>query len=811
MKKVSLLVLICMIAVLVLATMTSCSHTHTYGEEWVFDHENHYHVCTECDAKDASTVAAHADSDNDGDCDVCGIILDNAHVYSPNWSADATHHWHAPLCGHSVEVADKAEHTENELGVCSVCYNVNDPDVSTIEKALAIAALTQNKVMAGTVNMEQGGAPMLVTFQYGNEYLHIIYTNEDGMKNVYVTANGDGTYLYVENDQTDSYSPVEIDKAASSDKYAGPVIPMSAIGGTDVYGAVNLVNYLYTGLSAASFEGYDNQFAESVADGVYSFSYKYKEADYAYYTEYSISVSFTLDATGKFINKLSGEITDDYGTVCSVEFEQGALANSNNTLEDITPTDFTLKDQYEMPIEFGENLTSAAFDIYVSEYAISVSAEAPFGALIEALDSVAVVIKDANGDEVSAASAYGYYSASSKKVELTFKTAGTYNVNITLGEKTYVVPFNVTWQTPEVDDFVPSVLGYNMFGEPEFMAADATYSIYNGQVLKFKVVLPSTCNPTLYTIAIKEDTTGATITANESEDLNFDGNNDLVYDFVATEAGTYTVVFTSTADGVEISKEISITTIATPAAADLAKGVWTASEMGVMGSTTTTVTFYPTNDTKGIVTVSVDTMSRMGSSSATGVFTYYIKGEQITAAFVSGTYATDGGEPEADEGFADAVVSITSSYVISFTADAYSNTTILEQTATDAGELPAEFAEIEVPDAPQGEVIPELPQGMQLIRVDGNCTLKYQVTIAAGETVTFTFDNWTTGDFNITVTEGATVVHQTIGGDTCALDDNPADNIVNIVGCEDYTPAFIITNTGAEEAVVIVDIVVSNA
>ena len=38
------------------------------------------------------------------------------HVYSADWTADETHHWHAPSCEcEDVEIVDKAEHNFTEL------------------------------------------------------------------------------------------------------------------------------------------------------------------------------------------------------------------------------------------------------------------------------------------------------------------------------------------------------------------------------------------------------------------------------------------------------------------------------------------------------------------------------------------------------------------------------------------------------------------------------------------------------------------------------------------------------------------------
>lgn len=42
------------------------------------------------------------------------------HTYSKDWTYDATNHWHASTCGHSV-VDGKAPHTFNDVNICTIC------------------------------------------------------------------------------------------------------------------------------------------------------------------------------------------------------------------------------------------------------------------------------------------------------------------------------------------------------------------------------------------------------------------------------------------------------------------------------------------------------------------------------------------------------------------------------------------------------------------------------------------------------------------------------------------------------------------
>ena len=104
-------------------------HTHSYGSEWKYDADNHWHECSCGDKKD---VAAHTASDwiidtpatatADGtkhkECTVCGYTMatetipatgggEHTHSYGSEWKYDADNHWHECSCG---DKADKAAH-----------------------------------------------------------------------------------------------------------------------------------------------------------------------------------------------------------------------------------------------------------------------------------------------------------------------------------------------------------------------------------------------------------------------------------------------------------------------------------------------------------------------------------------------------------------------------------------------------------------------------------------------------------------------------------------------------------------------------
>ncbi len=112
---------------------TRMPHTHTYKEEWSFNAELHYHQpscgCNVTKPENWSDKAAHADSNNDSACDVCGYDYGHTHTYEEDWTAAEGGHWHLPTCGHDVDGSELTAHVDEKLhdgtagqdGKCDIC------------------------------------------------------------------------------------------------------------------------------------------------------------------------------------------------------------------------------------------------------------------------------------------------------------------------------------------------------------------------------------------------------------------------------------------------------------------------------------------------------------------------------------------------------------------------------------------------------------------------------------------------------------------------------------------------------------------
>ena len=181
-------------------------HEHFYAdeEEWTVDCTNHWHApacgCTIAGAD----VAAHADNDGDGECDVCKYVIEDLHehYYSSEWTYGDGYHWHAALCEHKVEVADKEACSINDAGYCTVC----NAQIKTIDRtdflAVLKAALANNyKVTTGNViasEMVFGGSAGSFVVETGKiNKVYFVLGNGDSFLD-WQSYDKDGNYLGAE-------------------------------------------------------------------------------------------------------------------------------------------------------------------------------------------------------------------------------------------------------------------------------------------------------------------------------------------------------------------------------------------------------------------------------------------------------------------------------------------------------------------------------------------------------------------------------------------------------------------------------------
>ena len=220
MKKLSILVLFAMLLA-VLFTACGEAHDHTYSDKWTTDSENHWHKAT-CEHTDAiASKGAHTDTDEDGACDVCGLGDAHNHNYSDEWCNDAENHWHAATCdGHADEKIVVTPHADSDdNGICDVCaydifYTVSvdyDADLITLagdlttkaSSTVSFSATVGGKYIVSATGAQQNGdavenADGTVTYNYTVENVStqdvVVELNAERFNYAEVVATGTASF-----------------------------------------------------------------------------------------------------------------------------------------------------------------------------------------------------------------------------------------------------------------------------------------------------------------------------------------------------------------------------------------------------------------------------------------------------------------------------------------------------------------------------------------------------------------------------------------------------------------------------------------
>ncbi len=291
---------------------------HTYSEDWTADCTNHWNAA-DCGCIVAGqNLAAHVDENNDGECDVCKYVIEDLHThyYATEWTTDGEYHWHAALCEHGAEVADKAAHEINAAGYCTVCSaKIRDVDRADILAVLNAAVASNNKIVNGTVTFAE-----LVDDGATGKINEIFYTLGNDASYIFYNSYGlDGTYR---GGDQQWYERIGEDEYFGVQMVAGSRDLVPAAGGAQFLGGynytpgqllakgyddtstlsqtlANMYDQMHNGENVLSKnESYDPE------TGVYTFAYVIFSVDpktsggeiYEYAVElYSVSVDFRIN------------------------------------------------------------------------------------------------------------------------------------------------------------------------------------------------------------------------------------------------------------------------------------------------------------------------------------------------------------------------------------------------------------------------------------------------------------------------------------------------------------------------------------
>lgn len=602
--------------------VTGCSdpHNHSYSTDWSNDETNHWHSAT-CEHKELKKDEGAHEGMEDGYCDVCNY---HVHLFDESkYAFDENNHWFADTCGHDQKKGEEA-HTTNKLGVCTVCGNkVAEPDLSTVAKAIEIGVMQKGEVNSGTVDrtVQSAGVSTYTvygTFEIGDGFLYTTESYEIGGSTKtefwYAIVNDTTVAFYQENGADFAWYNYEIEQEAVNGYF---------FDGNDIGNAGNksygVEDYLETLYEVGDVKAMDGTFAESVNEGVYSFSYDLYSADSSD-DIFNISVSFEL---GEKYNVKSMKVDVErwyYATDSDSDgvFEKPDTASDWKSSTVISQTTGAPIEQDIKP----EELLLSSFELYNGEEKVedeltlecgkstvlNIADMLPESASDLRYENFTATGIDANtGDEVGV-DWWGNYmvsaSKSNKTLTFNFKVLGTYEV--TVHTRTLSKTFTVNVVRPATTELNVQVNGKNA----------TTASVYLGDEVAFATVANQYADASATAVFTSKpdgsELIDADILVNESTGM---------FVFEPDVVGTYEITLTSVANP-ELEKTLTVTVEEKPAEVNVSsilngkyKVVFYGTEMG-------TATFTPSNATATEGTVVLAQQTRNGLKEETFAYVY---------------------------------------------------------------------------------------------------------------------------------------------------------------------------------------------
>ncbi len=531
------------------------AHAHTWSD-WKSDANAHWKETT-CEAGAHTDVykkdfAVHNDADADGDCDDCGYVLCN--------------------------------HVNNDAGICTLC-GYGTPDVSDIAKAIAVAKVQNSVVKYGEL-VDFGESKQTYAFKDGYTYVNDADINYEYYFSLDAAGEPFGVSVTTYAGEYEMITSESAYANVQKDNLYGAELAMYYLDVEDVVfcGAFGIVNNLYD----LAKEDLNEDFTESVADGVYSFSFGFY-ADGWDPSFYVTKVDFKLDATNYYISEVTvtrteytGEaivenVQEDESVLYSVAAEAEATSTSVATVKQYAeekadvnpykPADLTVT-SYKVVDASGAEVTALNLEkgydtvLYVAE-------------TLPETASMNYAVVEFSGDNVNGEDWFTSLSANYYDGEITLSTPAT--VGTTFALKVSVNGVEKTINVTVVDPVPTSIeAGYAYVDEYEtvYFEASAEEEIWAGESLLIGALLDK--NVGGYTVTAKDkDNADVTLTEGETYQVYTDAYVDVVtYDVSMLEAGEYTITFTSVADAT-LSSTMTLTIKAVPSPADILNGTYT--------------------------------------------------------------------------------------------------------------------------------------------------------------------------------------------------------------------------------------------
>ncbi|MBE6548247.1 MAG: hypothetical protein E7667_05150 [Ruminococcaceae bacterium] len=615
-------------------------HEHTWADSYSNDADNHWYNST-CEGHDilVQGTEAHVDINNDGTCDVCFYVSCN-HTFGTEWTYDAKGHWYAATCGHNVKGSYEEHDFSGENFSCVVCACENVLD-DAINKGTSTESA--NKVASGTVSSKEAYDNFEVTFEFGENYTHIVDIGEESGNEYWIhKLNNDSIFGLQEYQYMGyGYGVSKYEDATASD-VLGRKFDISFLSYSleYAYGVEDFLYQVYNFAMTSEEANGDLNSTYDEATNTYYFSFECISGDGEYGTLKVIEVSFTLsennvitsmaltydaywdptanpeDVTGKdyIIYEdgsavlLEGAEADRSYSYTITQTEGDRVAVSPYNLDEMLVTDFEITDVEGNPVtsdtEFGKG----------EEATFAVSGLAPEGANLE-LDAF-TFSATCDGEEQWFSP---YFDTYSNTFSFTPYTTGEWEVIIKTTNVEKIITFTVV--NPTTTSLTPTVDG----------SQTTSATVYAGMNLTFSAIAQSAYADKNFTATVE----GATLT--ESETL------DATWVFNATEIGTYVITLTSTANP-EVTTTLTVEVLEAPDVSDVLVGFYQGGyqDYNTWDEYTVSVEFVPESEgaLKGTMNITVEWFNRYSwdqvEYSKSAVYSYEYADGAITTAYVSG-------------------------------------------------------------------------------------------------------------------------------------------------------------------------------
>ena len=616
-------------------------HTHTFSADWSANDEGHWHAATCEHVGEIADKAAHADADEDGECDVCEYDLTCDHELSDEIVGIAAGHYHIPDCNHDDLILDLTAHVDaNSDNVCDACEYSFDELIDDITSAEAAS-----RVNGGTITYNGQYEKKDVTYNLGFGFLYmdenVEYSYDPGViennkHSVHAFNNGNVFYVKEYSGMVSREDYMITTDNVKGYKFSSDMFFYVSLDDADPCGVEDLLYAFYNFAKTNHANTLSITWGET---NIISFVIADEYSAKVFTIDFVVSangVITSLNVTSKqYLEYISAEqmanggvildengspVVDDNGNPVTPDYtidENGVVTFFDNATvntevvvkvmqtegsrEDIKTTydlNAILLNSYDImngEAVLGDTLNATVGDNLLLPFANVNPTTADFD-----LDRITALVYDEEGEETFDVSVY----ASNEGLSFIAYKAGNYVLKMTSLNTSKTIKIVTT--KPTTTEIYAAVDNYGM------KESFTEKTVYVNSKFEFVGLAQNTYADATFTATLPDGTTGAALTVLDTADG---------YSFEATAVGTYVVTLTSKANP-EVTNTVTFNVIESVDVSGIFKGTWENSTYGI------SVEINPTDATSGTYTITMN--------NAPAQYTYTLSGTTIDAMPLAG-------------------------------------------------------------------------------------------------------------------------------------------------------------------------------